>query len=274
MILQKLEQIEKIHPPPWLVSQTQLLVKMGSHAYGIATDDSDVDLYGFAIPPIQDLLPHTRGEIMGFGKQLQRFEQYTEDHISHEGNEYDISIYNIAKFLQLCMLNNPNMIDALFVPNDCIIHLSTIGALIRQNRRKFLHKGCYHKFLGYAHSQLKKIKNKNPEGKRKAVVDKFGFDTKYASHLYRLADECEQILTTGDLDLRKCRRKMQTIRDGEVSLSELEKWFEGEQVILEQLYKTSDLRHSPDEKFIKGLLVRAIEIYHGRLEKFTFGCRS
>lgn len=272
-MIKQLSQAGKIHPPSWLPSSVQLLVKMGSHAYGCATDDSDIDLYGFAIPPLGDLLPHVRGEILGFGKQLKKFEQYGEDHIQHDGLDYDINIYNVTKFFQLCMQNNPNMIDALFVPEDCVVGSTPLGDMVRWERRKFLHKGCYHKFLGYAHSQLKKIKNKNPVGKRKAVVDQFGFDTKYASHLYRLAEECEQILATGDLDLRANQDYMKSIRQGDIPLESLEEWFEEKKVKLEALYQKSTLRYGPDEEFIKQLLVKVIERYHGRLSRFTFGSR-
>lgn len=273
-LLLALERRKIIQPPLWLTDNTQYLVQMGSRAYGIETDDSDIDLYGWTIPPIEHLLPHTIGEIRGFGRQLQRFEQYTEDHIFVGSNEYDISIYNVAKFFQLCMENNPNMIDALFVPPECVLFSTPIGEAVRFERQKFLHKGCYHKFLGYAHSQMKKIKNKNPQGKRKAIVDKFGFDTKYASHLYRLANECEQILRTGDLDLKESSDYMRYIRSGNVSLESLEDWFEAKKIELESLYQSSPLRHSPDENFIKWLLERTIRRFHGHLSSFKFGCRT
>jgi hypothetical protein len=40
------------------------------------------------------------------------------------------------------------------------------------NRELFLHKGIYHKMCGYAHSQLHKIKIKNPEpGSKRASAE-------------------------------------------------------------------------------------------------------
>ena len=159
--------------PFFVKSDTQFLCKMGSHAYGINGPDSDIDVYGFCIPPIEYLLPHTAGHIEGFGHQQNSFEQFQVDHVEEL---YDISIYNITKFLHLCMDNNPNMIDCLFVPYDCIIYASPIADLILKNRNLFLHKGCYFRLMGYAESQWKKIRNKNPVGKRKIVVDTYGFD--------------------------------------------------------------------------------------------------
>jgi len=167
------------------------------------------------------------------------------------------------------MENNPNMIDCLFVPRDCIILETPESDIILDNKWSFLHKGCFHKFAGYAHSQLRKIRNKEPEGKRKIIVDTFGYDTKYGSHLYRLANECEQILTTGDIDLRQSSGQMRAIRKGDVSLSELETWFAEKEVELKELYDTTEVvPHSPNEPLIKGLLIKCLEIYYGDLKKF------
>ena len=52
------------------------------------------------------------------------------------------------RFFQLVMENNPNMIDALFTPPNCVIHATRAGELVRENRRMFLHKGCWHRFNG------------------------------------------------------------------------------------------------------------------------------
>lgn len=253
--------------PDFIKSDTQFLCRMGSHAYGINGPNSDIDIYGFCVPPIEYLLPHTAGHIEGFGRQQNSFEQFQVDHIEES---YDISIYNIAKFLHLCMDNNPNMIDCLFVPDDCIIYKSPISDLILKNRNLFLHKGCYFRFMGYSASQLKKIKNKNPEGKRKVIVDKFGYDVKYGSHLYRLADECEQILKTENLDLRQSKNEMTNIRNGLWSLEKLENWFKNKEMELKELYETSNLRHGPDENLIKNLLIECLEIKFGNLKQFTF----
>jgi len=78
MVLQRLDKKNLIHPPKWLIDNTHYLTLMGSLAYGCQTDSSDNDVYGFCIPPKEDIFPHLKGEIFGFGKQKQRFEQYQE----------------------------------------------------------------------------------------------------------------------------------------------------------------------------------------------------
>jgi len=152
-----------ITPPSHLKTNIHFEVMMGSIAYGCSNDASDIDLYGFSIPPKDIIFPHLNGYITGFGRQPNKFEQYQQHHIKDKtfDKEYDISIYNIIKYFQLVMNNNPNMIDSLFVPRRCILHSTQVGEHVRENRHLFLTKKSWHAFKGYAYSQLNKCKNKN-----------------------------------------------------------------------------------------------------------------
>lgn len=163
MLLQKLVAANLAHPPKWLPDNAVMMMIMGSQAYGVSTDSSDQDIYGIVIPPKELVFPHLAGEIPGFGKQIQRFENYQQHHIKDPSNQdvsYDLNIYSIVKYFQLCMENNPNMIDSLFVPRNCIIHSTAIGEMIRENRHIFLHKGSWPKFKGYAYAAINKLRGK------------------------------------------------------------------------------------------------------------------
>lgn len=151
-----------ISPPPFMRNAVQFEVNTGSVAYGVSSDVSDMDIYGFCIPPKDIVFPHLRGEIDGFGRQKKRFEQFTQHHIQDlsANKVYDVTIFNIVKYFSLCMENNPNMIDSLFVPQRCILHSTPVANYLREHRKEFLHKGSWHKFKGYAFSQVSKMKNK------------------------------------------------------------------------------------------------------------------
>ena len=165
------------------------------------------------------------------------------------------------------MENNPNMIDSLFVPADCILTITKVGTIVRDNRRKFLHKGSWYKFKGYSYSQMHKMKNKNPEGKRKELVDKFGYDVKFATHVVRLLNEIEQILIEQDIDLRKNNDQLRSIRNGEWSEQQIIDYFNNKEKTLEQLYIDSKLQHSPNENEIKEILLNCLEEHWGTLDK-------
>jgi len=272
MLLKSLKEKHLITPPSWLIDNTHYLTVMGSQAYGVATENSDVDMYGFCIPPKDMIFPHLRGEIPGFGRQTKRFAQWQEHHIidpdanAGSGQEYDFSVYSIVKYFQLCMDNNPNMIDSLFTPQDCVRHITEVGQIVRDNRCIFLHKGSWNKFCGYAYAQLHKMSGKSKESKRYAMVVEYGYDLKFAYHVVRLICEIEQILTTGDIDLRRDAELLKSIRRGEWTEDRVRLWFSEKERSLEHLYTDSDvIPYKPDEDAIKQLLLTCLESHYGNL---------
>jgi uncharacterized protein len=234
-----------------------------------------MDLYGFVIPSKEIIFPHLAGEISGFGTPQSRFGQWQKHHVvdnsarGGKGQEYDFTIYNIVKYFHLCMDCNPNMVDSLFVPQNCILHITAVGNLVRENRKLFLSKKAWHTFKGYAFSQTHKMATKNPEAgsKRKKLREKFGFDVKFAYHVVRLLSEVEQILGEGDLDLQEKGRRehMKAIRRGEVPEQEIRQWASAKEQQLEKLYHDSTLQYSPDEARIKKLLLDCLEQHYGSL---------
>lgn len=315
-IVQDLKKKELIHPPSWLPNAVQYECIMGSEAYGVSQDSSDRDIYGFCIPKKDMVFPHLAGEILGFGRQKKRFEQYQKHHIEETGSQtnYDLSIYGIVKYFQLLMDNNPNIIDSIFVPRECIIYSTQVGEIVRENRQSFLHKGCFHKFKGYAFSQLSRAENALKSDEMKAILefeDRYriahtrrydsidslllnleekaryrqlwhnglnktkrfenqkilGGDTKFMYHIVRLCDECDQILSTGDLDLRRAKEQMKAVRNGDWKLKDIKDWFAEQEKTLEKLYRESSLPNCPDEEKIKKILLSCLETYFGSLDK-------
>ena len=258
-------------PPRWLPGNVQYETIMGSVAYGVSSDTSDMDVYGWAIPPRDEVFPHLRGEIIGFGRPSKRFEVYQEHHIvdgdalAGRGRSHDLAIFGIVKFFALAMENNPNVLDSLFTTTECVLHSTRVGNLVRENRKLFLHKGAWAKFKGYAYSQLHKIAIKEPQGIRAGLVEAHGYDTKFAYHVVRLIGEVEQILVEGDIDLQRDRELLKAIRRGEWTEPRLRQWFADKEAQLERTYAESSLRATPDEAGIKALLLECLEDHYGSL---------
>jgi len=267
MILQELHSKGLIQPPSWLPNNCAYLTIMGSSAYGASTDSSDIDYYGVCIPPLDNIFPNLKGEIVGFGKQHNRFEQYQQHHVQDGDKMYDMTVYSIVKYFNLLMEGNPTVIDSIFVPLNCIVHSNQIGQLIRDNRKMFLHKGCFHKYRGYSFAQLHKMETKDPEGKRKEIRDKYGWDVKFGMHVVRLLLECEQILETGDLNMQKDKEMLKAIRRGEWTPEQVREWFTQKEKHLDNLYANSTLPYGPDEDKIKNLLLQCLEVQYGKLDR-------
>lgn len=273
-----LESKGLVQPPPWLSSNIHYETQMGSVAYGVSGDSSDMDIYGFCIPRKDMVFPHLAGEIDGFGRNRNKFEQWQQHHIFDQesmnghGRSHDLTIFSIVKYFSLLMENNPNMIDSLFTPQSCVLHCTAVGQMVREQRRLFLHKGSWFKFKGYAYSQLHKMKTKNPEGKRREIREKFGFDVKYAYHVVRLLDEVEQILAIGDIDIQRSKEHLKAIRRGDVPETDIRQWASDKELALEKLYQESTLRHSPDEQAIKMLLLQCLESHYGSIDNCVSVC--
>lgn len=276
-LVDRLTERRAITPPSYLKNNIHYETIMGSVAYGVSGDTSDMDIYGFAIPPRNMVFPHLAGEIPGFGTPQPRFEQFQEHHVKDpdgkkgpdgEAQTYDVTIFGVVKYFALLMENNPNMVDSLFTPQRCVLHITRIGQMVRDHRRLFLHKGAYHKLRGYAYSQLHKadIKTPQPGSKREKTVQEHGWDLKFGYHVVRLLDEAEQILTTGDLDLERSREVLKAIRRGEWSFEQVKDYFQRREKELEDAYAQSSLPHKPDEAKIKELLLNCLEEHYGSLQ--------
>lgn len=148
--------------PKFIKNNIHYEAMVGSVSYGVSQDSSDIDVYGFCMPPKHILFPFASEKIFGFGDPPEVFNQFQKHHIKDHScdKEYDISMYNIVRYFQLCMESNPNMVDSLFVPQRCVLFTSQLGQMVRDNRKLFLSKLAWHKFRGYAFSQLSKMNDK------------------------------------------------------------------------------------------------------------------
>lgn len=126
---------------PRLGGNIILLGMGGSHAYGMETENSDVDIRGIAT--------NTRRNILT-GRD---FKQVVE-------TETDTTIYSFEKIVSLLCECNPNTIEILGLKPEHYLYLSDVGRLLVENRRMFLSKRAIHAFGGYANSQLRRMENK------------------------------------------------------------------------------------------------------------------
>ena len=128
----------------------------GSKAYGLDTPLSDTDIRGVFVLPEEEY----------FGLNYV-------DQLSNESN--DIVYYELRRFVELLSKNNPNMLELLNMPEDCIQYQHPLYKLFKGE--DFLSRLCQATFAGYALTQVKKAKGLNKkivnpvEMERKSVLD-------------------------------------------------------------------------------------------------------
>jgi predicted nucleotidyltransferase len=115
----------------------------GSKAYGTATSASDEDVRGvFAVPATAYL-------------DLARPPDQVGD---DRGN---VVYYSVRRVIELLAQANPNILELLFMPDDCVLKSSPEMQMLLSYRRLFITKQCADTHAGYAMSQIKKAKGQN-----------------------------------------------------------------------------------------------------------------
>lgn len=142
----------------WIKNNGLLIFEVitGSRSYGLDTATSDTDIKGVFILP----------KDMFYGLE------YTAQ-VNNESN--DIVYYELKRFVELLSKNNPNILEMLNVPEQCVLQKHPIMDMLMPEI--FLSKFCEQSFANYAFTQIKKAyglekKIVNPvEEERKSVLD-------------------------------------------------------------------------------------------------------
>lgn len=287
-------------------------VLIGSQMYGASMGDnnSDHDIVSVFIPRQVDAFPHLNGKIFGYDFPSDESRKKKETKVIHhihdnsEGKEYDFSFHSIIKFMYLLQNSNPNILESIFVSQDCILHNTEIGQRFIDNRHKFLSRKCYASFRGYAYRNMSRYVNvqipktveeakavlpqditfdkvldlddvpdifhkmKEESNRNKYFFD-YGYDVKGAYHVVRLLLQCEQILKDNDLRLRENSELLKSIRRGEWSKEKLTKFADEKLIALEKLFQETKIIKEPDSVFCKNLLVTALEHHYGSIDKLV-----
>ena len=128
----------------------------GSRAYGLATATSDTDIKGVYYLP--------KEQFYGMNYLPQ---------VSNESN--DIVYYELGRFVELLAKNNPNILELLSTPSDCVLHKDPL--MDQLQAKMFLSRLCQQSFGNYALTQIKKARGLNKkilnpvERQRKSVLD-------------------------------------------------------------------------------------------------------
>ncbi len=112
----------------------------GSQSYGLALPHSDVDMKGIFVLP-----------------QKEFYGLNDTDQLNNESN--DIVYYELKKFIDLLTKNNPNIIEMLSTPEDCVLYRHPIMGHLQP--AMFLSRLCNQTFAGYASAQIKKARGLN-----------------------------------------------------------------------------------------------------------------
>lgn len=242
----------------FIPNDTILLGYVGSIAHGTYRPSSDQnsiddkDLMGVCIASKETYLG------------LENFKQKNV-----QENEWDIVIYELKKMVSLLLKNNPNVLSILWLPENLYVIKTIYGQLLIDNRNYFSSKRAYYSFTGYAYSQLRKMTCSAFKGymgeKRKSLVNKYGYDTKNASHLIRLLRMGIEFLTDGELHVhREDNSQLVEIKQGKWNLEKVKSHAENLFNLANEAFIRSSLPDKPNHKKVEALLVDILSDFLGK----------
>lgn len=234
---------------------TILLSKTGSQVYGTAMPESDTDYMGIFIPPKEYVLGIKKIEQVETGTKKSNEER------RNNKEDVDCTRYSLIKYIQLCIENNPNIIEMLFFNDSDRLFVDEYGQMLIDNRHLFLSQKAYHTFRGYAYSQKHKLDTKAYNGTgRVELIHKHGWDVKAGSHWIRLLLEAKDIFSYENLIFPlKEASLLKDIKLGKYTLEAVTKISKDLENIIDELYRKTTLKYSANIEEIEKLQIKMFE---------------
>jgi len=204
---------------------------IGSRAYGLETEGSDVDRRGFYLPPAE-----RHWSLHGVPEQLENAERQE-------------CYWELGKFLDLALRANPNVLECLYTP--IVEHATPLARELLAMRGVFLSKLAYQTFNGYVLSQFKKLEQD--------VRSKGQIRWKHVMHMIRLLLSGVGLLRDGELpvDVGAHRLRLLAIREGKLAWAMVEVWRHDLHRQLDEAYRSTALPDRPDYEAANRFLIKA-----------------
>jgi predicted nucleotidyltransferase len=202
------------YPAKRTMPQMILRIVAGSELTGTNVGSSDRDELGITVESPRDIL--------GLDCFTQWMSKLSPDQRMGE-DELDLTIYGLRKFVTMALKGNPNILQMFFAEGDAVIERDLWGAELQSTREWYISQSALRSFLGYMTSQRQRLLGERGQKdvNRPELVAKYGYDTKYASHLIRLGLQGLELAQTGrmSLPMRPGDRDMvMSVRRGEMPL--------------------------------------------------------
>lgn len=227
---------------------------VGSGVHGTSVESSDRDEMGLCIEPPEYVIG------------LQHFEQAVirskPEGVRSGPDDTDCVIYSLRKWCRLALGGNPSMMVLLFVPDWAIVTQAPIGRELREMAPYFANRRAGRAFSNYMRDQRQKLTGEKKQMRvtRTELIEKFGYDTKYASQIIRLGFQGIEFLCTGRFTLpmpNQERERVLSIRRGEVKLTEVLEQCRDLEGCIETMTTDGPLPAEPDRKRVEAWMIDA-----------------
>ncbi len=172
--------------------------------------------------------------------------------------DLDLTIYSLRKYVRLALKGNPTVLSLLFAP---VTSGDARGSQLRDLAPLIVSRQAGKAFLGYLEAQRQRLLGERggKDVNRPELVEKYGYDTKYAMHMLRLGYQGVELLETGRLSLpmREPERSwLRGVRTGGATLQEVLTKAGELRAHLEDLLETSPLPEQPNSAIVERWMLK------------------
>lgn len=206
---------------PWFEQRTILRGVVGSTAHGLHTADGvdDRDEMGVCIEPMSAMIGRSEFEQVIYRTAAIREGKHDA---KSRGGDLDLTVYSLRKWARLALQGNPTVLLLLYLRAEyCSVRVS-VGAQLQELQECFWSREAGKRFLGYLTAQKQRLLGERggKDVHRPELVEKYGYDTKYAMHMLRLGVQGVEFMRNGYLSLpmREPEREwIRSVRIGKVT---------------------------------------------------------
>lgn len=254
-----------------------VIAEVGSTAHGISNPDmgEDFDCTAIWIPTLPQLIWPGTGDSWG-GRESAMVRTRSDGERSGPG-DIDINLYTLRHFAGLLLKGNPSVLAAVFSPSQ---HYPTSpqGETFRHMQLVTLaqmaaSKAAGYAFLGYMDQQMERWRGERGQKNvsRPELVERYGFDTKYAGHILRLGYQGIEFLTTGAITMPMPEDQaaiIRCVRTGGFTEAEALAECDSIREMLQRTLKTTYLSEKPDVTGVGNTVVRIYTSHYAQYGRF------
>lgn len=233
---------------------------VGSTLHGTSVSDGLEDLDLMAVV-LED-----QPTFMGF-QQKDTFVWRTKpEGVRSEAGDTDYAAYGLRKYLQLALKGNPTILLALFAPQSHTREITAAGRELRSLAPQIVSKLAFGPFRGYMKQQRERLIGTRGQKNvtRPELIERYGFDTKYAAHVVRLGYQGIELMETGNLLLPMPtfeREMCVRIRTGGMPFDQVISLIEDLEGDLDIAHERSGLRDEPDVAAVEAWMLKTYSVY-------------
>ena len=231
-----------------------LQTEVGATSHGTSVKDGmdDRDEMQIVVPPTS--------HVIGLRQFSSCMYRTALDGERSQAGDLDLITHSLAKFCSMALKGNPSVLIPLFVHEDQIVCITTEGKMLRELVSCFISRKVAMPFLGYVEAQRQRMSGERGQKnvKRPELVEKYGYDTKYAGHMVRLGLQGVQLMETGKLEIPMIPVHQTVVLDvrlGRYTQNEVEKIARGLEDKIRELYEESWLPEEPDLERVEQYMI-------------------